>query len=71
MQIEHDYGDKQVLLDVHRVTAFSPRSAAALRGPAHALGADAAPALSDYPLPAANKPIVAALQDSILKPIQP
>jgi 8-oxo-dGTP diphosphatase len=68
LQIQHDYGDKQVLLDVHRVTAFSGQPRPCEGQPMCWVSSTA---LSDYEFPAANKPIVAALQDSILKPIQP
>jgi mutator protein MutT len=54
MQIEHDYGDKQVLLDVHRVTAFSGS-----RGPARAspcAGWPAAPWITmSFPRPTADR----------------
>jgi 8-oxo-dGTP diphosphatase len=65
IQIEHDYPDKQVLLDVWDVSAFS--------GQAH--GREGQPLawvsprhLADYEFPAANRPIVAAarLPDSYL-----
>ena len=57
--IEHDYGDKQVLLDVHRVTAFS--------GEAH--GKEGQPVkwvtlaeLSEFNFPAANRGILNAIR---------
>ncbi|PZP22436.1 Nudix family hydrolase [Pseudomonas kuykendallii] len=57
IQVRHDYPDKQVLLDVWEVSAFS--------GEAH--GAEGQPLawvaprhLADYDFPAANAPIVAA-----------
>ena len=59
MTIAHDYGDKQVLLDIHTVTSWAgePR------------GVEGQPlawvmphALDDYAFPAANTPIVARLQ---------
>lgn len=58
IEISHDYGDKQVLLDVHVVTEF--------RG--EALGLEGQPLrwvpaeeLGDYAFPAANVPIVDAV----------
>lgn len=57
IQVRHDYPDKQVLLDVWKVSAFS--------GEAH--GAEGQPLawvtqreLLDYEFPAANQPIIAA-----------
>ena len=59
IMIEYDYGDKQVLLDVHRVTAF--------RGEAH--GKEGQPVkwvtiaeLADYLFPAANRGIINAVR---------
>ncbi|MFP2768726.1 8-oxo-dGTP diphosphatase MutT [Oceanisphaera sp. KMM 10153] len=59
MRIEHDYGDKQVTLDIHKVTAFS--------GEPH--GLEGQPSrwvpvseLHSYDFPAANSPIVDKLQ---------
>ncbi|OYD25520.1 8-oxo-dGTP diphosphatase MutT [Oceanimonas baumannii] len=59
MRIEHDYGDKQVTLDIRKVTAFT--------GEPH--GREGQPSrwvpvseLSGYDFPAANSPIVAKLQ---------
>lgn len=53
-----DYGDKAVLLDVHRITDWSgePRG---LEGQPLAWVAPAA--LGEYPFPAANRPILRAL----------
>jgi 8-oxo-dGTP diphosphatase len=60
MTLAHDYGDKQVVLDIHTVTHWlgEPR------------GVEGQPlawvmpqALNDYDFPAANAPIVARLQD--------
>lgn len=59
MRIEHDYGDKRVILDIRKVTAFSgePR------------GLEGQPScwvpvgeLHQYDFPAANSPIVVKLQ---------
>lgn len=59
MQVEHDYGDKSVLLDIYRVKRWvnEPR------------GCEGQPlawvmpeALDDYAFPAANQPIVLRLQ---------
>lgn len=58
LQIEHDYGDKQVLLDVHRVTAFSGQPRPCEGQP---MSWVSCAALRDYEFPAANEPIVAAL----------
>lgn len=59
MTIAHDYGDKQVLLAIHKVTAWSgePRG---LEG--QPLAWVLPHALDDYAFPAANAPIVARLQ---------
>ena len=60
MRIEHDYGDKQVLLDVHRVTAFRGEPRPCEGQPMRWV---ASSSLADYAFPAANRPIVAALQE--------
>ncbi|MDP5292111.1 8-oxo-dGTP diphosphatase MutT [Oceanimonas sp. CHS3-5] len=59
MRIEHDYGDKQVILDIRKVTAFT--------GEPH--GREGQPSrwvpiaeLHTYEFPAANSPIVEKLQ---------
>lgn len=59
IRVRHDYPDRSVLLDVHRVEAW--------RGEPH--GREGQPlawvdleALSDYPMPAADRPIVGALR---------
>jgi 8-oxo-dGTP diphosphatase len=59
IQVRHDYGDKSVLLDVHRVTAYAgvPQG---LEG--QPLAWVAPEALGDYPMPAADVPIVAAVR---------
>ena len=59
LQVVHDYGDKEVLLDVHVVWEFSgePRG---LEG--QPLAWVACGALQDYAFPAANLPIVRELR---------
>lgn len=56
--IDHDYGDKRVLLDVHRVDGFSgeptPREGQPMRWVA-------LPDLAEYAFPVANQPIVEKL----------
>lgn len=58
LRIEHDYGDKQVLLDVHSVTAFAqepkPREGQPMRWVSISQ-------LMDYEFPKANGAIVNAL----------
>ncbi|MFV0278909.1 MAG: 8-oxo-dGTP diphosphatase MutT [Parahaliea sp.] len=59
IEVRHDYGDKSVLLDVHRVPVFS--------GVPHGLEGQplawvSMAELADYPLPAANRVIVEALR---------
>lgn len=58
LEVEHDYGDKTVLLDVHVVWEFAgkPRSLEGLP-----MAWVAAPDLPNYAFPAANKPIVSAV----------
>ena len=58
MMLEHDYGDKQVRLDVHRVTRWSgePRG---LEG--QPLAWQQPEQLQDWAFPAANRPILARL----------
>jgi len=60
LTVEHDYGDKAVCLDVHLVTEFlgTPES---LEG--QPLTWVLPDALDHFPFPAANTPIVAAVQD--------
>jgi 8-oxo-dGTP diphosphatase len=60
LEVRHDYGDKCVLLDVHIVWEFA----------GEAVGREGQPLewapvteLAHYAFPAANQPIVAALQD--------
>lgn len=59
LEIRHDYGDKQVLLDVHIVWDFSG-VARGLEGQPLAWVTPAE--LAQYRFPAANVPIVVALQ---------
>ena len=59
LTIEHDYGDKAVLLDVHVVTCFSNTPRAMENQPLCWVKADQ---LESYAFPAANVPIIAALQ---------
>ena len=58
MALEHDYGDKQVRLDVHRVTRWSgePRG---LEG--QPLAWQQPEQLQDWAFPAANRPILERL----------
>ena len=58
LEITHDYGDKAVLLDVHMVWDFTGE-AQGLEG--QPLVWVAAEELAQYPLPAANVPIVDAV----------
>lgn len=59
LKISHDYGDKAVILDVHVVMAFTGEPRGLEQQP---LAWVTAGALTDYPLPAANVPIVAAVR---------
>lgn len=65
IQIRHDYVDKSVFLDVYKVLAFSGEPRGVEGQPVRWV---TVPELSDYPFPAANKPIITALQlpDSLL-----
>ncbi|EED33840.1 mutator MutT protein [gamma proteobacterium NOR5-3] len=56
--IEHDYGDKQVLLDVHSVTAFAGEPQAREGQPMRWVSV---PQLVDYEFPTANGAIVRSL----------
>lgn len=58
IQIHHDYGDKMVLLDVHKVTAFS---GAACGNEGQPILWIASADLNQYPFPAANRAIITAL----------
>lgn len=59
--IEHDYGDKRVLLDVHRVDAFAGVPVAREGQPMRWVPVSE---LNEYAFPAANKPIVERLQEN-------
>ena len=59
LEIRHDYGDKSVLLDVHVVWDFSGEACGLEQQP---LAWVAAGELGDYAFPAANAPIVEAVQ---------
>jgi 8-oxo-dGTP diphosphatase len=63
LEITHDYGDKAVLLDVHMVWDFTGE-ARGLEG--QPLAWVAAEELAQYPLPAANVPIVGAVVKLLL-----
>ena len=58
LQVNHDYPDKQVLLDVWEVGAFKGQPHGA---EGQSLAWVALRQLVDYPFPAANQPIVAAV----------
>lgn len=57
IQIHHDYGDKQILLDVWRVTSFSGEAHGREGQPVHWVKPED---LRNFEFPAANKPIVTA-----------
>jgi 8-oxo-dGTP diphosphatase len=59
LEVHHDYGDKAVLLDVHVVWEYSGEARPLERQP---MAWVAPPDLEHYTFPAANLPIVAALQ---------
>ena len=59
LQVGHDYGDKAVLLDVHLVRDFSGEASGREGQPL--AWVDAAE-LAQYEFPAANRPIVEAVQ---------
>ncbi len=59
LEIHHDYGDKAVLLDVHVVRSFTGRPRGLENQPLAWVDPDR---LCDYPFPAANVPIIEALQ---------
>jgi 8-oxo-dGTP diphosphatase len=59
LQIEHDYGDKAVLLDVWLVEGFAGRAVGREGQPLRWV---AAAELVDFSFPAANQPIVDACQ---------
>lgn len=58
LQIEHDYGDKRVLLDVHCVTEFDGEPSPCEGQPMRWVDVTE---LGDYAFPEANGPIVRAL----------
>jgi len=58
LQIQHDYADKQVLLDVWRVSAFTGIARGREGQPLRWI---ATGDLLDYDFPAANGPIIAAI----------
>jgi 8-oxo-dGTP diphosphatase len=59
LEVRHDYSDKAVLLDVHLVRSFSGQPRALENQPLAWVTSDG---LSDYRFPAANAPIVQAVQ---------
>ncbi|MGO1247454.1 MAG: 8-oxo-dGTP diphosphatase MutT [Oceanisphaera sp.] len=58
MQIEHDYGDKQVTLAIHKVTAFRGEPTGLEGQPSRWVAVSELP---QYPFPEANGPIVEKL----------
>ena len=62
IEVRHDYGDKQVLLDVHLVRSFAGE-ARGLEG--QPLDWVAAQDLGNYDFPAANVPIVDAVKNRL------
>ncbi|MFK8042219.1 8-oxo-dGTP diphosphatase MutT [Congregibacter sp.] len=58
LQIEHDYGDKRVLLDVHCVTEFDGEPSPCEGQPMRWVDVTE---LGDYAFPQANEPILRAL----------
>ena len=63
IEVRHDYGDKQVLLDVHIVWEHSGDARALEDQPMVWVALDA---LGDYRYPAANEPIVKAVEARFL-----
>ncbi len=59
LTVEHDYGDRRVLLDVHVVWEFSGEARSMEGQPLAWVEAEV---LGDYAFPAANLPIVRAVQ---------
>ena len=59
LEIHHDYGDKAVLLDVHVIRAFTGQPRGLENQPLAWVHPDS---LSDYAFPAANVPIIEAVQ---------
>ncbi|WP_049723585.1 8-oxo-dGTP diphosphatase MutT [Gilvimarinus polysaccharolyticus] len=62
IQVSHDYGDKQVLLDVYRVVTFTGKPIGKEGQPLCWVTVDE---LDHYDFPAANYPIISALQRPI------
>lgn len=59
IRVQHDYGDKRVLLDVHRITCWSGQPAGR---EGQAIRWVPRQELASYPMPAADRPIVTALR---------
>lgn len=59
IRVRHDYGDRQVMLEVYRVTAWSGTVQARENQPLDWVSPGQ---LASYPMPAADRPIVTALQ---------
>ena len=59
LEVQHDYGDKEVLLDVHLVTSFTGAPAGLEGQPLAWLGVAE---LGEYEFPAANWPIIRAVE---------
>lgn len=68
LEVRHDYGDKQVFLDVHVVRDFSGE-ARGLEG--QPLAWVEAPQLEGFEFPVANRPIVEALIEYLALEAQP
>lgn len=62
IEIKHDYGDKQVFLDVWWVTAFSGEPEGKEGQPIVWVKPEK---LNDYAFPAANQPIITAIHDQL------
>ncbi len=60
LRVEHDYGDKRVLLDVHSVTAFEGQPTPCESQPMRWVSVAE---LKDYAFPVANQAIVSALSE--------
>ena len=60
LEVHHDYGDKLVMLDVHLVWDYSGEARPLEHQP---MAWVSPPELAHYTFPAANLPIVAALQE--------
>ena len=61
VRVEHDYGDKQVVLDVWKVSAFVGEAKGVEGQPIRWVAIDD---LSQFEFPAANQPILAELMSS-------